>query len=1131
MSISKSDRVLSIAVSLFLLTTHTVTAETSLKLIRNESTLGSRITEENLALQDQLLLAPSRIDPEYQETNIVASQQYRDLIINYLETQYKNKVFSTIKPVELERLFFKVHDIMSKEGRSSDEMRALYGKEVQEFLNDIIENSMRFNHMYMGHMLTTPLAMGIFVNAIIDYMNINMVDDSATEISKAIEKQTVQWLARVVGYKGNRKNGKEIVLPSGIITTDGTEANKLAIITMRDHAIDRALAKKKINVTVKDIGVEKALRLLNNPELVLFTSIEAHYSWEKMAGYVGLSAEETIKLQSDRDLKLNVKILEDEIEDKIKHNEIVIGIVGTMGTTETGNIDDITVLRKKADKYGLWLHIDAAWGGPFHLVKGYGLEKKTKDLPKADSITIDPHKMLYIPYNMGAFILKDMKNAQYITSDIEEGIIRKPFTQSSRRFDALKLWASMRWMGIENYQALLSHVLQMTQYAKKIVDEKRTFENMTPVELNIMNFRYVPIKLRDEMEAAMSLGDRKKVREINRKLSELQVKIFKALHYELGFAWISKAGLATSPFYRNYYQGDYYLEEMENGLELKQEKSSLEKKLAEERSSLSEKKIIDMEHRIEEIEKIMEKEKTTKAANDEITILRFVLQNPYISSKSIKSFFELMEALGDAVAQDKPIAELYKAWEGSMPATVPTKPFHHFFLHKGINNDMRDIFTKIMEMIIKGVDDRKITWSDRDALLKQLTNYELPKGVMEIEMLLDDLAIIIADANIAYKGQRTVARIAIFGNLVGSALNQNLIGWEVSPAATTIERQLIQEMIREFVYFPEDARSNIMRPSVKDAPGGVVNDNTFNDLVTAFLVAKNKFFAEYPLYYDILSKLGYADYFKEPQFNNAEEYKMKIRDAVTKMKQSDLDDLNKVDVTEKGNIKALTLIREAIVGDPRCNIIVISSKNMMPMVTSLMHFAGFDRSNVRQKKAEESLSEIIKEEQSKNNIVLMVCLSSNELGECDVNEAREYTKRNLLYAPWFHVMDENKSCKYGDPIRSINRKMFGRLFDSVSMDLNKVFRMPYGSSIVLFRNEEYLQKYLKQSAPYLDFNKKDDIEYGPSIGTYSVLGSRGFNSLPLLLTLYLYGQSYLDQGAGISESLLPDTNTGQLSAA
>ncbi len=510
-----------------------------------------------------------------------------------------------------------------------------------------------------------------------------------------------------------------------------------------------------------------------------------------------------------------------------------------------------------------------------------------------------------------------------------------------------------------------------------------------------------------------------------------------------------------------------------------------------------------------------------------------------MSEKSLDALFDLLNGVGEAIYGNKSVERVWSDWKKNADiSTSAVHPFQKYFVHDNTAARMRGTLHEIMKMVINGTADKRVTRNKVKALLEYTKDMELPKGGMEDSDLLEALAVIITDANDKYKNTKTVTRMSILASLVAAALNPNLIGWEVSPAATTLERQLINIMVEEFVYYRANKRTDIFHPLIKDNPGGVVNDNTFNDLVTAFLVAKNKFFAEYPLYYGILNgatldeqskktikDMKLENYFKEQRSKGgAATLKKIIVQQIKKMEKTEFDQFMRVNVADVGNLRALNEIRETILEDRNSDIVVIASETMASMARDLMHFTGFDKNNVHvipgARVTADTLKAAIKEERRKNNIVLMICLAKDEIDEGALAAAQKYIDKNILYSPWFHVLVNNESLKRN----TAERKILGQYFDSVSIDLQKVFRMPHGTSMVLFKNEQFLQNYLKQSAPYLDFDVPNDSEYGTNIGRYSVLGSKGFNSLPLLFTLFVHGRKY-------TESSKSETNPTPLIAA
>ena len=185
-----------------------------------------------------------------------------------------------------------------------------------------------------------------------------------------------------------------------------------------------------------------------------------------------------------------------------------IAVVANAGTTSTGAIDDLAAIADVCRDEDLWLHVDAAYGGPAMLADD--LRPLFDGIGRADSIAVDPHKWLYTPLSGGCVLVRDMElmrrsfdleYVSYIVKDEEHtdwGIdLGRHSPNFSRGFWALKVWVSLLAHGRDAYARRISHDAALARYLGELVEEHDRFELMTPVGLSVTCFRYVPDGLAD----------------------------------------------------------------------------------------------------------------------------------------------------------------------------------------------------------------------------------------------------------------------------------------------------------------------------------------------------------------------------------------------------------------------------------------------------------------------------------------------------------------------------------------------------------------------------------------------------------------------------------------------------------
>lgn len=728
--------------------------------------LRARELMELLAEQDNIGKNPD------DERSPTITAQTLQLVSQYLSTQYSLPVYSGLTPGQIEALF--------------------EGYEFSESHNDpsviidaiqlIMQNNMRFNHMYIGHMLTTPLALPIFVNYLIDFINSNQADPDAHRIYQLIERQTIQWLAHMLGYNYKEDVTKEQgIKPDGVITSGGTTANMLSLVLMRDTAINNALRQAGYSENVCAIGLQRALELLGR-DIVLFVSEEAHYSWEKMGGYEGIGVENVVGVEVDPHLKMDPEDLKRKVAQAKEDGKIILGIMATVGTTETGNIDPIKEIAEIAEKNNIWLHIDAAYGGGCVLSQRKELKQKMSYMHLADSVTIDPHKFLFIPYNLGAMIVKDSKSLEVMRPYFQEGnegILAQSFI-GDRRFDALKLWAALQWIGTKELGNLIDHVIRMTMYLYSIFEEDEDFETLSTPEMDLFTFRYIPPELHERLKKAISESDKKTINEINAKINRLTEAIQQALQ-DSGETWLSLTGMERSSY--------------------------------------------------------------TRWGGASIQALRVDLMNAFISGLSVEACHGIVKRISEQVAREhreewelRKILVTASQDKEPIPVTKREYPFQNYFMHPETREVLERLGRQIIELGSENGDRLGPTKKEIDDFEATLYDFNPPVSGVGDATIVDRLALI-AELAGSQDGREIVPEVAKLGSLVYSALNPNQIAWEVSTASTYAEAMAIEWLAELFNY--REYVVNLGGKTVTITPGGnITNSTTMADL-TALLVARN----------------------------------------------------------------------------------------------------------------------------------------------------------------------------------------------------------------------------------------------------------------------------------------------------
>jgi aromatic-L-amino-acid decarboxylase len=359
----------------------------------------------------------------------------------------------------------------------------------------IIANSRHTGHpRFFGYVASPATPIGIFADLIASALNQNMPAWRSAPAATHIERTTIQWLGRLIGYSD---------AASGLLTSGGSIANLNAL-----YIAQRAKAGQQVNAQATASNVSRSGLWNSGPPMTLYVSDQAHHSLAKAASILGLGSEHVRIIRTDRRFRMDLGDLQDQIDADLRAGLRPFCVVGTAGTVNTGAVDPLIEIAATAHKFDLWFHVDGAYGAPATL-------DRTKSalfagLANADSVTLDPHKWLYTPLDCGCLLLREPQRARAAWTEMETGDYIKVFEASddesfaffdygielSRRFRALKLWLLLRYYGVPRIAAAIAEDNALAAYMSDRINAAADFELLAPVELSICCFRYLPVETR-----------------------------------------------------------------------------------------------------------------------------------------------------------------------------------------------------------------------------------------------------------------------------------------------------------------------------------------------------------------------------------------------------------------------------------------------------------------------------------------------------------------------------------------------------------------------------------------------------------------------------------------------------------
>ena len=415
--------------------------------LRSQSSLD--VGEDDL---DQISSAANKLVLEYLTT------------INERPVRAENHAGKTLAAIDTE---------LSSEGRPLDQL-----------LNDcraIVDLSRHNGHpRFFGYVASPSTPVGAYADLIASALNANITCWRSGPAGTELERMVVRWLGALIDYDRDAK---------GLLTSGGSMANMIALLIAH---------RRKSGVDTSRHGLWNS-----GPPMTLYASEEVHMSIAKAADILGFGRDQVRVIACDERQRMRVDLLRQKIEADRREGLRPFSIVATAGTVNTGAVDPLMQIADVAAEFDLWFHVDGAYGAPGSLV-----ERKKHlfaGLERADSVSLDPHKWLYVPVDAGCLLFRDTHAARAPFSTDEADYIKthgytdeEAFAfwdygvELSRRFRALKVWMTLQYYGSRRIADAISEDIDLAAYLGEVVSNANDFELLAPVELSICCFRYVP---------------------------------------------------------------------------------------------------------------------------------------------------------------------------------------------------------------------------------------------------------------------------------------------------------------------------------------------------------------------------------------------------------------------------------------------------------------------------------------------------------------------------------------------------------------------------------------------------------------------------------------------------------------
>jgi glutamate decarboxylase len=337
-------------------------------------------------------------------------------------------------------------------------------------------------------------------------MNQNVVK---TETSRALtfyERQALARLHRLIyglPHDFYARHAQDNGSTLGIVTSGGTLANFTALAC----ASNRALGPDGAFGGADAAGLPAALAHHGWRGAAVIGSAQMHYSFEKGMGLLGLGTDHLFRVATDARGSVDLGAMREAVERCRERGLLVLALVGVAGSTDSGSVDDLEGVAGLAAEAGAHFHVDAAWGGPTVFSD---LHRPLLDgIERADTVTFDGHKQLYLPMGIGMVFLRDPhlargieKHAQY-TARAGSADLGQRSLEGSRPAMSLLLHAALELIGHRGYGFLVDEGMRKARYLADAVRARSEFELLSDPRLNIVLYRYVPEEWRAEVQAGL----------------------------------------------------------------------------------------------------------------------------------------------------------------------------------------------------------------------------------------------------------------------------------------------------------------------------------------------------------------------------------------------------------------------------------------------------------------------------------------------------------------------------------------------------------------------------------------------------------------------------------------------------
>jgi aromatic-L-amino-acid decarboxylase len=373
-------------------------------------------------------------------------------------------------------------------------------KAYQDFLENVLPFSNGNRHpRFYGWVQGNGVPLANMADMLASAMNPNVAGHN--QAPALVEKKVIDWIAELMGFPSHT---------SGVLESGGTMANILGLAVARQN---------RSGFDTRALGLQ-----LGETPLAVYCSTETHGWVQKGVEFLGIGSAWLRMIRVDEQFQIDLEALATAVEMDLANGIKPLCVVGTAGTVNTGAIDDLEALGDFCEAHGLWFHVDGAFGALAKISPV--LAPRIQGLERADSLAVDLHKWMYLPFEIACLLVKDplahtstFAFTPTYLAELDRGIMAGglPFSDRgidlTRGFKALKAWMCLKAFGADKFATIIEQNVAQTRALAEKIERDPRLELLAPVPLNVACFRVVQEGLSEEELDSLNLETLLRVQE------------------------------------------------------------------------------------------------------------------------------------------------------------------------------------------------------------------------------------------------------------------------------------------------------------------------------------------------------------------------------------------------------------------------------------------------------------------------------------------------------------------------------------------------------------------------------------------------------------------------------------------